>query len=269
MTDWLQIIVLALIQGLSEFLPISSSAHLVLPSQLLGWPDQGLMFDVAVHVGTLVAVLVYFWRDLIVLLGDIYPAMRSERAHPGELWRLAAATLPAVIAGLLLSDFIESHLRGLPVIAATTIVFGVLLGWSTRFAHYAQPGEAESAIGWGDAIIIGFAQMLALIPGVSRSGVTITAGLFLGHSPAASARFSFLLSVPIILGAMLFMGLDLLSGEGARVPVTQILAAMVLSGLSAYATIALFLGLLARVGLMPFVWYRLGLGAVLIAVILG
>jgi len=124
----LQIIVLALVQGLSEFLPISSSAHLVLPSQLLGWPDQGLAFDVAVHVGTLIAVLAYFWRDLVVLLGDIYPPLRVPSAHPGELWRLGFATLPAVVAGVALSNLIESQFRGLDVIATTTLVFGVLLG---------------------------------------------------------------------------------------------------------------------------------------------
>lgn len=269
MVDWLQTLVLALIQGLSEFLPISSSAHLVLPSQLLGWPDQGLLFDVAVHVGTLSAVLVYFWRDLIALLGDIHPSFTPNHKPHGELWRLAVATIPAVIAGVALSDVIEAHLRGLEVIATTTLVFGVLLGWSNHFGNQHPGGESANAepVSWRDAVLIGCAQMLALIPGVSRSGITITAGLFLGYSPAAAARFSFLLSVPVILGAMLFMGLDLLEEGPTTVAWSQLLAAIAVAGISAYTTIALFLKLLARVGLMPFVWYRLALGAVLIAVI--
>ncbi len=265
--DWLQTVVLALIQGLSEFLPISSSAHLVLPSQLLGWPDQGLLFDVAVHVGTLAAVMVYFRHDLWVLLGDIYPPLATAEGAGGELWRLAVATVPAVVAGVLLSDTIEQHLRGLEVIAATTIVFGLLLGWSSRRAQHV-PAEAQQRVTWSGALIIGCAQMLALIPGVSRSGVTITAALFLGYSSATAARFSFLMSMPIIAGAMLFLGLDALAEGFTRVPVAQMLAAMVVSAFSAYATIALFIGLLGRIGMMPFVWYRLSLGLILLLVIM-
>ena len=268
----LQIIVLALVQGLSEFLPISSSAHLVLPSQLLGWHDQGLAFDVAVHVGTLIAVLAYFWRDLVVLVGDIYPPLRAPSAHPGELWRLGFATLPAVVAGVALSNLIESQFRGLDVIATTTLVFGVLLGWAGLISasrdHSLEGGAHDSSpIGWRHAFVIGLAQMLALVPGVSRSGVTITAALFLGYSPTTAARFSFLLSVPIIVGAMLFMGKDLLLAEHTPVSLSHMLVAVLVAGVSAYATIAVFLRLLARVGLMPFVWYRLALGVFLLAVI--
>lgn len=265
--SWLQTLVLALIQGLSEFLPISSSAHLVLPSQLLGWPDQGLLFDVAVHVGTLMAVMVYFRRDLLVLLGDIYPPLAGNQASTGELWRLGVATLPAVLAGVLLSDTIEQHFRGLEVIATTTIVFGLLLGWSSRRAQQV-PADVLQTVTWSGALVIGFAQMLALIPGVSRSGVTITAGLFLGYSSATAARFSFLMSMPIIAGAMLFLGLDAFAEGFTKVPLAQILAAVVVSAISAYATIALFIGLLARIGMMPFVWYRLVLGLLLVLVIM-
>lgn len=274
MVEWLQVWTLALIQGLSEFLPISSSAHLVLPSRLLGWPDQGLLFDVAVHVGTLLAVVLYFWRDVLGLLADIYPPLRRTGDQPGLLWRLVVATVPAVIAGLLLSETVEHYLRGLPVIATTTIVFGLLLGWSTRYSHPAAPADAAHVaeaehVSWRDACLIGLAQVAALVPGVSRSGITITAALFLGYSPVTAARFSFLLSMPVIVGAMTFMGMDLLGESPAmRVAVEQLLVAMLVAGLSAYTTIALFIALLARVGMMPFVWYRLGLGAVLIIVIL-
>ncbi len=265
--SWLQTLLLALIQGLSEFLPISSSAHLVLPSQLLGWPDQGLLFDVAVHVGTLAAVMVYFRRDLWVLVGDIYPPLAQHKAPRGELWRLGVATVPAVVAGLLFSDTIEQQFRGLEVIAATTIVFGLLLGWSSRQGKE-QPVDATERVTWLGALVIGAAQMLALIPGVSRSGVTITAALFLGYSSATAARFSFLMSMPIIAGAMLFLGLDALAEGFTRVPVAQMLAAMVVSAVSAYATIAVFISLLGRIGMMPFVWYRLALGFVLVLVIM-
>lgn len=268
MVDWIQVVTLALIQGLSEFLPISSSAHLVLPSQLLGWPDQGLLFDIAVHVGTLSAVLAYFWRDLMALLGDVFPRYQTPAAHPGELWRLAAATVPAVLAGLLLSDVIEGYLRGLGVIAANTILFGLLLGLASKRTRLEpEQGEEAGTVGWRDALLIGAAQMLALMPGVSRSGITITAGLLLGYTPATSARFSFLLSVPVILGAMVFLAADVLQSDALVVPLSAMLAAMAVSAISAYTTIALFLRLLARIGIMPFVWYRLILGAALIVVI--
>ena len=273
MIDWSQLILLSLIQGLSEFLPISSSAHLVLPSQLLGWSDQGLLFDIAVHLGTLIALSIYFWRDLIVLLGDIYPPLTATlpsqvNVSRGEFWRLSVATLPTVVVGALFNDFIEAHLRVLPVIATTTIVFGLLLGWSIRFSQYSLSDDGEDAVGWRDAIIIGFAQVLALMPGVSRSGITITAGLFLGYTPMVATRFSFFLSIPVIAGAMLFMGIHLFAGEAVvRFSLGQLFIAMSIAGVSAYASIALFFGLLARIGLMPFVWYRLALGVVLTVVI--
>jgi len=271
--DGWQTLALAVIQGFSEFLPISSSAHLILPSLLLGWKDQGLMFDVAVHMGTLVAVVVYFWRDLLALIGDILPQARpTVGGTPRELWRLVAATLPVLVAGLLLNGFIESTLRVLPVIATTTLLFGILLGWSHYHSRH-KLIESGGSYTVGDsvrlrhAVIIGVAQILALVPGTSRSGITITVGLFLGYSPAVAARFSFLLSVPVILGAMLFLALELASGIEARVPLMQMLVAATVAAISAYATIALFLAALNRMGLMPFVYYRLLLGIGLFAVI--
>ncbi len=269
MTDWLQVIFLALIQGFSEFLPISSSAHLVLPSKLLGWPDQGLLFDVAVHVGTLTAVVVYYWRDLLAVAGDIFPPLRSARYRSGELLCLIVASLPAVSAGLLLGSFIETHLRGLGVITTTTLLFGVLLGWVV----YRQRGnneqtQAPESVSLMHAFFIGSAQMLALVPGVSRSGVTITAAIFLGYRPSTAARFSFLMSVPIIAGAMLFMLLKVGEQGLGAVSLTQVCVAVVIAAGSAYATIALFIKLLDRIGLMPFVWYRMALGLTLLLLIM-
>ena len=224
--DWLQALALAALQGLTEFLPISSSAHLILPSKLLGWDDQGLAFDIAVHVGTLLAVLLYYRRDLIAL---------------------AQGTLQG-IARL--------------VIATTTVVFGVLLGWSdwyNRRLPSFRPLSLPIAIG------IGLAQAVAPIPGVSRSGITITAALFLGLDRHAAARFSFLLSIPVIAGAGLGKTLELLD-SGVSVGWPMLAFAVAVAALTAYACIAAFLRLLDRIGLMPFVYYRLALGLALFVV---
>ena len=266
MLDWTQTIVLALIQGLSEFLPISSSAHLVLPAKLLSWNDQGLLFDVFVHGGTLVAVMIYFRADLTRLLGSLRPGTSSPTGDDNELWRLAAATIPTIIVALLFSEVIAGDMRGLPVIAFTTLFFGLLMGIAARRVRVG----AESAlqrVTWRDALLIGLAQSVALVPGVSRSGVTITAALMLGYNVTTAARFSFLLAVPVILMAMAFMTFTWFSGDASPAPLGQLLTAMLVAGLSAYATIAVFLGILERIGLMPFVWYRLALGCGLVGVI--
>lgn len=265
MLDWLEIILLAFIQGLSEFLPISSSAHLVLPSLLFGWQDQGLFFDVVVHVGTLGAVLLYFRRDLYGMIwsGHLARALPTPKA---EILKLALATSPVVIAGFYGAEFVATQLRGLEVIATTTIVFGLLLGASVirnrRHQHIA------TEITWAHALVIGCWQVLALIPGVSRSGITITTGLWLGYTPAVVTRFSFLLSIPVIAGAITFMLVETLGQDVApAVSVSKLLCAFLVAGGSAYWTIAFFFRLLDRWGLLPFVWHRLGLGAVLVSVL--
>ena len=179
MIDLGQVLLLALVQGLTEFLPISSSAHLVIPPLLLGWPDQGLAFDVAVHVGTLSAVLIYYRRDLIDMASAWLGSMTGGPASDDSamVWYLLLATIPAGIVGLAAGDYIEMNLRNLPVIATTTLVFGLLLGLAQRLG--AAPGEGRK-LNLSLAMGIGLAQALAPIPGVSRSGVTITAGLMLG-----------------------------------------------------------------------------------------
>lgn len=261
----LQVIILALVQGLTEFLPISSSAHLILPSQLLAWPDQGLAFDVAVHLGSLLAVVGYFRRDVWAML-TAWLASLARKPHASAdsrlAWWVIFGTIPAGLAGLLLEDFIEQHLRSMLVIAVATIVFGALLWWSDRRSG---ANRELSQLNWRSVLIIGVAQAVALIPGTSRSGITMTAALALGFQKSQAARFSFLLSIPLIAAAALLKGLELAQ---SALPVYwgEILAGLLLSGVSAYLCIALFLKWIERVGFLPFVLYRFALGAVLLAV---
>ena len=261
MIDLFQAIMLALMQGLTEFLPISSSAHLVIPSLILGWPDQGLAFDVAVHVGTLCAVLLYYREDLQRMAQSWFRSLAGAPACDDSrmVWYLALATVPAGVVGIAAGDFIEANLRTLPVIATTTLVFGILLGVADRYA-LRNPGSNSLTL--FKVLMIGLAQALAPVPGVSRSGATITAALLLGMNRQASARFSFLLSIPIIASAGALMAWDLASSSVA-VDWLSLVVGTVVSGVTAYLCIAVFLRLLDRVGLMPFVYYRVVLAAVL------
>ena len=263
--DSLQALVLALIQGLTEFLPVSSSAHLILPSQLLGWPDQGLAFDVAVHAGTLVAVMVYYRESLTSLLMGVVGSGDNVSSRRREVAALLIATLPAVLIGIAFSDVIDQYLRGIGVIATTTLLFGVLLGVSYS---YRAAGADEQPISRLDhALVIGLAQALALIPGTSRSGVTITASLFLGYNLATAARFSFLMSIPAIAGALLLMLVKEVELFFSSANLTLTLIAMLVAAVSAYATIAFFVGLVTRVGMMPFVIYRVLLALILFSIL--
>ena len=263
--DILQIIFLALIQGITEFLPISSSAHLILPSQVFGWPDQGLAFDVAVHVGSLIAVMGYFRKDIIELLTAWLSHIgKKQRSDESDLaWYVILATIPAVVFGLLVDMFFEESLRQLWVIATTTIVFGLLLAVADRRGNLNE----ATVITFKMALIIGLFQAIALIPGTSRSGITMTAALFLGLNRETSARFSFLLSIPLILAAGLLKTLELVQSDIA-VPWLDMGLGVVLSAVSAYACISLFLSWINRIGFMPFVLYRLLLGVALFAIIL-
>jgi undecaprenyl-diphosphatase len=259
--DWYQAVMLALMQGLTEFLPISSSAHLVIPSLLLDWPDQGLAFDVAVHVGTLSAVLLYYRADLGRMADSWFRSLAGGGTTPDSrlVWYLGLATVPVGVVGLAAGDFIEGNLRNLPVITTTTLVFGILLGMADR----AAPGEkAGNPLTLSIALLIGLAQAMAPVPGVSRSGVTITAALLLGLNRQASARFSFLLSIPIIASAGALKVWEL-SSSGLTVDWWTLGLGAAVSGITAYLCIAVFLRLLDRVGLMPFVYYRIVLAAVL------
>jgi len=260
--ELIEIIVLALLQGLTEFLPISSSAHLILPSRLFGWDDQGLAFDVAVHVGTLAAVILYFRRDIGVLtLNWAKTGFTSKPNTEAKLaWYVVVATIPAGLAGLLLDDWIEANLRSTLVIAATTIGFGLLLGFADKTR---KDGITLTHMTLMMALVIGLAQALALIPGTSRSGITITAALLVGLHRVEAARFSFLLSIPLILAAG---GLKTLELANSLLPVdwTSLALGAGLSAVSAWVCIYYFLAFINKIGMLPFVVYRLILGAVLL-----
>jgi undecaprenyl-diphosphatase len=259
--DTLQTTLLALLQGLTEFLPISSSAHLVLMPRLVGWEDQGLAFDVAVHVGSLIAVVAYFRHELAKMLADWLRSIAGgERTAEARLaWLVLLATLPVSVTGLLLHDFIETYLRSPLVIAVTTVVFGLLLWWSD---WRGRQRREESSLRISDVLVIGFAQVLALVPGTSRSGITITAGLALGLTRTAAARFSFLLSVPVILVAGGYETLQLVQEHGP-VAWDMLLLGTAIAAISAWLCIHFFLQLVERIGMLPFVIYRLLLGALL------
>ncbi|WP_148861964.1 undecaprenyl-diphosphate phosphatase [Marinobacter fonticola] len=263
--DLWQTIVLAIIQGLTEFLPISSSAHLILPSQVLGWPDQGLAFDVAVHVGTLLAVMGYFRRDVVRLTSAWVTDTAARRTSQDSrlAWAIVLATVPAGLAGLLFDDFIEQELRSALVIALSTIGFGLVLWWADAVGRRER---GLGSLGWRDALVIGIAQALALIPGTSRSGITMTAALFLGYQREAAARFSFLLSIPLIIAAGLLKGMEL-AETGSEAQWLDILVGTGVSFVSAVICIHLFLRFLDRLGFMPYVIYRLLLGALLLLMI--
>lgn len=265
--DLIQALILALIQGITEFLPISSSAHLILPSAVLGWPDQGLAFDVAVHLGSLTAVSLAMREELLRMAGGSVEAIRERRSNPEfrlVLW-VGMATLPVLVAGLLAKDLVETSLRSALVIAATTIGFGLALWHADRREQrlMAGAGRSEYQLGPRDVVVIGLAQCLALIPGTSRSGITMTAGLLLGLSRTASARFSFLLSMPTIAGAATLSLVDLLS-DPAPVDWVALGTGFLAAAASAWLCIHFFLALLERTGFLPYVIYRLVLGTALL-----
>ncbi|MEZ5584479.1 MAG: undecaprenyl-diphosphate phosphatase [Candidatus Competibacteraceae bacterium] len=256
--ELIQLAILALVQGLTEFLPISSSAHLILVPVLTGWQDQGLAFDIAVHVGTLSAVVVYFRTELITMISAWLNSLRGQGTTEDArlAWAVLFGTIPVGLAGLLFKDFIESDLRSPLVIAGATIGFGLALWWSDVKGRRQRD---ERTIDWKDVLVIGCAQAISLIPGTSRSGITMTAGLAMGLTRQASARFSFLLSIPVIVLAGGLTTLDLLEQpESAHWGVIGL--GVILSGISAYLCIHFFLKLLERIGMLPFVIYRLVLG---------
>ena len=262
--EWMQAFWLSLIQGLTEFLPISSSGHLALAPSIFHWPDQGLAFDVAVHVGTLIAVLVYFHRDIIQISGDW---VRSLSGGPATVysrlaWAIAFATLLVGIAGIFLEPIVGTLLRDPISIAMATIVFGIVLGLADKLG--AQERTLES-IAWKDVIVISVAQILALIPGTSRSGVTISAGLAMGLTRDAAARFSFLMAIPVITLAGIWQGKGLVE-QAQPVQWSILLFAVLVSALVAVFCIHFFLRYLQRFSLMPFVVYRLILGVILLVV---
>ena len=261
--DFFQVTVLAVLQGATEFLPISSSGHLILPSVIFAWKDQGLTFDIAVHVGTLFAVLVYFKGDLqrLVFALTLSVFQRKHSQDSKLAWMLLASTIPAGLCGLLFATQVEQYGRSLILIGITSIFFGLLLFVSDR-----SGGKQLTLtdMNWKTALLIGFSQVLALIPGTSRSGVTMTAALFCNLDRAAAARFSFLLAIPIITASGLLRGTQLLQTDTESVGWFVLLYAIFISAVVAYLCIHYFLQLIERIGFLPFVIYRVLLGIVLI-----
>ena len=318
--DFFQAFILAVIQGLTEFLPVSSSAHLILPSRLLGWPDQGLVFDISVHVGTLMAVIIYFRKDLLRMLQNLFAWFFKKRPLDADgrmMLCVLLGTVPVGLCGLLFKHFIETSLRSDYVIAVTTIVFGLLLLGADIYNRRAlkdparenktfekvqdeaaqnggaqnggakEPRENASFVrhiaatlknrdnvkAFALSVIIGFAQAVALIPGTSRSGITMTAGYFLRLAPETAARFSFLLSIPVIILSGLMGVKDLVFGNEAAgdaasgASILMILIGTLVSFGVALLVIRLFLKFLTGIGLLPYVIYRMILGITLFIVL--
>ena len=265
--DIFQTIVLALVQGLSEFLPISSSAHLILVPKLTNWTDQGLAFDVVVHMGTLSAVIFYYQTMIKRLSFDFYHSIikRQTTGQSKLAWGVLLGTMPVGLAGVIFEDFIATDLRSVEVITYATLVFGVLLGFASWFNY--RNKNPKSTISWADIGFVGVMQTLALIPGVSRSGITITACMLLGLSRKLSIQFAFLLSIPVIVLSSVLILIDLYH-QVQLVNVSLLALGFVVSAISAYATIVFFIKLIDTIGMMPFVIYRLTLGVFLLLLIL-
>ncbi len=265
MLDFLKAVVLGLIQGLTEFLPISSSAHLRIFPELFGWGDPGAAFTAVIQIGTELAVLIYFRKD-IWRIGSAWvraiwdPAWRGhEDARMG--WFVIIGSLPIVALGILLKDTIESDFRSLWIIGTTLIVMGVVLGIADRV------GRNERAMGqmtWKHAVLLGLAQAAALVPGVSRSGATISMGRFLNYEREAATRFAFLLAIPAVVGAGLFELKEIPGGDNAYGPVPTLVATVV-SFIVGYAAIAWLLKYVSTRSYLPFVIYRVLLGAGVLA----
>jgi undecaprenyl-diphosphatase len=252
----IEAIILGLMQGLTEFIPVSSSGHLLLVHELLGTSDSNLAFDVALHVGTLVALLVYFRKDLLSLAREIL-----NKSEEGKLARLLLlATIPAGIAGLLLSGFIEDTFRSTSVVAVSLISVGVLMLLADKYARDKDTADVATKQG----LQVGFAQVLALVPGVSRSGITITAGLFSGMSRLQAARFSFLLAIPIISGSAFGI---LIKGDLSDTTSSVLAVGIVVAFISGLSAIKFMLKVIAKVGLKPFAYYRIALGIIVLLLV--
>jgi undecaprenyl-diphosphatase len=254
--------ILGSLQGLTEVLPVSSSAHLLLVPRLLGWPESGLTFDVALHLGTMIALCTYFWRDIVELTLNFFTSFTARGAQTSRQrlpLYIIAGTFPAAIVGKLFEEPIEAIFRSSPLMIALFLIgFGLLLALADTIGSRRWKMERLTLV---SALTIGLAQCLALIPGVSRSGITITAALFLGYTRDTAARFSFLLSLPIVAGAgILKMGHLFKQGipPGELQP---LLIGVATSAIFGYASVAFLLKLVQRSSLYPFVWYRLLAGS--------
>jgi undecaprenyl-diphosphatase len=261
--DLIQLIILSLIQGITEFLPISSSAHLILVPLLTEWQDQGLAIDVAAHLGSLFAVVFYFRKDVsrILMAGINSIETRNIDSSDSKLfWYIIIASVPVLVLGFIFRDVVSNYLRNPLVIATASIFFGLLLWYADSAGKRLRN---INSLNLRDAIIIGLAQAVALIPGTSRSGITMTAALILGLDRQSAARFSFLMAIPVILIASVYEALQLIQ-TNVIVDINNFIVTAFLSAISAFIAIHYFLKFLDKIGMLPFVIYRLLLGSILI-----
>lgn len=264
--SWLQAIVLGISQGLTEFLPISSTAHTLIVSKLLGWPDPGAAFTAVTQVGTELAVVIYFRQDIARILKAWFSSLtkKSERANPDAKmgWYVIIGTIPIGIAGLAFKSSIETTARNLWLVAATLIVLGILLGLADRFARHTR---SEADINTKNAVLFGLGQALALIPGVSRSGATITAGLAMGFKRDVAARYSFLLAIPAVFASAALTAGDISSDSFVNWPAT--IVATIVAFVVGYFVIASLMKYLQTHTFLPFVIYRIALGTLLLVLL--
>ena len=277
--EYIQSIIFAVVQGITEFLPISSSGHLVLTPYIFGWDYKGLGFDVALHFGTLIAIIVFFWKDIIEIVKNALPGTKSElrdsKFPSNLLWQILLATIPAGIVGFLISDLVEKYLHTPVLIAINLAVFGILLWISDVYSSRSerskesrdpsikpQDDKSLSIISFRSSFLIGLFQAIALMPGVSRSGITITAGRFLGLSRENATRFSFLLGIPAMIGATLL--------EATKMNISQVdppfLLAIVFSAIVGFFAIKYLIEYLKRGTLAIFAVYRIILALVVLVV---
>jgi undecaprenyl-diphosphatase len=259
MTSIMQTIILGLIQGITEFLPVSSSAHLIFIPNLLGWSQRGIAFDVATHLGTLTAVLLYYRVQLWQITQDMLQAKNTPNSKLGL--QLILATIPVGLAGIIFEKFIDQNLRTDHVIAISTIIFALILLLAQIYHNKHKPHTTPTMF---ESVFIGLAQILALIPGASRSGVTLSAGLFAKLDKANAAKFSFMLSIPVIAAAGMLQIYKIMFNNLA-VNMPEIIIGFSVSAISGYFCIKVFISLLECVGLLPFIIYRILLGIALLA----
>jgi undecaprenyl-diphosphatase len=265
-----QVLIYAIVQGITEFLPISSSAHLTVLPQLMGWTDPGLEFDIALHVGTLVAVLIYFFKDWVQIIGQAFGLKGGTdeelKRNKMLLWLIAVATIPAGIAGVLFKDKAEDEWRNLLLIGSMMLGIGIVMWIAERIATHRRD---ISGISWLDAIIVGVSQALSVVPGTSRSGITIATGLFRGLNREAAARFSFLLATPLIAGAAILPLMKMRKTGGIpddmRMP---FVVGIIVSGIVGAAVISIFLKYIKNKSFYPFIYYRIVFGIIVIALAL-
>ena len=264
--SWLQAIVLGISQGLTEFLPISSTAHTLIVSKLLGWPDPGAAFTAVTQVGTELAVVIYFRQDIARILKAWFASLtkKTERANPDAKmgWYVIIGTIPIGIAGLAFKSSIETTARNLWLVAATLIVMGILLGLADRYARHTK---SEADINTKNAVLFGLGQALALIPGVSRSGATITAGLAMGFKRDVAARYSFLLAIPAVFASAALTAGDISSDSFVNWPAT--IVATIVAFVVGYFVIASLMKYLQTRTFLPFVIYRIALGTLLMVLL--